>query len=39
MSSWILLLSKEAEQHLLNLDKNIKLKIWKKFYGWKIILI
>ena len=35
MSSWILLLSKEAEQHLLNLDKNIKLRIWEKILWLK----
>ena len=35
MSSWILLLNKEAEQHLLDFDKNIKLRIWEKILWLK----
>ena len=30
MSGWILLLSKEAEKQLLNLDKDTRLRIWEK---------
>ena len=35
MSSWILLLSKEAEQHLLNLDEDMRLRIWEKILWLK----
>ena len=35
MSSWILFLSKEAEQHLSNLDEKIRLRVLEKILWLK----